>query len=129
MLIETYFQHVREILDACSVVQSSNVSYDKRSTHEGFLRGEIYFVDGSLLHLREFVDVEIAIDRLAYVFQYMDSSRKLVFRYDNTGHHKRRGLSSYPHHKHEGTEENVVPSSAPDLTAVLDEVEMLTQLP
>jgi hypothetical protein len=129
LLIETYFQHVREILDACSVVQSSNVSYDKRSTHEGFIRGEIYFVDGSLLHLREFVDVEIAIDRLAYVYQYMDSSRNLVFRYDDTGHHKRLGLSSYPHHKHAGTEENVVPSSAPDLTAVLDEVGMLTQLP
>lgn len=129
MRIEAYFQHIRETIDACRVVQSSNVAYDKRSSYEGFIRGEIYFVDGSLLHLREFVDVEIRPDRLAYVYQYMDSAQRLTFRYDNTGHHKKLDLPTYPHHKHEGTENNVVASSAPDLAVVLAEIEALTQLP
>ena len=64
MRIEAYFHQVREAIDTCHVVQAFNVTYDKRSTYEGLIRGEIYFVDGSMLHLREFVDVEIAPDRL-----------------------------------------------------------------
>ena len=124
-----YFQRLRDLVDACPVVQSSSVTYDKRSTHEGLIRGELYFVDASVLHVREFMDVETTVDRLLYVYQYMDPRKQLRFRYDNTGHHKRRNLSTYPHHKHAGSDEQVVPSLAPDLVTVLGEVETLVQLP
>jgi len=127
--IEAYFQRVRDVIEACPVVQSSNVTYDKRGTYEGFIRGELYFIDDSVLNLREFVDVETTIDRLMYVYQYMDATKTLVFRYDNTGHHKKLNLPTYPHHKHEGSEDNIVASPAPVLAAVLNEVEMLVQLP
>jgi len=127
--IEAYFRRIREIIDTSPIVQSSNITCDKRSTYEGFIRGEIYFVDGSLLHLREFVDVEFDLDRLTYVYQYMDATRRLVFRYDNTGHHKKLNLSTYPHHKHKGSEANVVASSAPGLAQILVEIEPLVQLP
>lgn len=110
------------------MLQASNVTYDKRGTHEGFLRGELYFVDGSVLHFREAVDTELIIDRLMYAYQYMTATKALVFRYDNTGHHKRLNLPTYPHHKHDGSEENVTASSAPVLLAVLREVESLVQL-
>ena len=129
MRIETYFQHIQDALTACRVLQVSNITYDKRGTHEGFLRGEICFVDGSVLHFRETVDTELTIDRLMYVYQYMTAMKALVFRYDNTGHHKRLNLSTYPHHKHDGSEENVIASTAPDLFAILREVESLVQLP
>ena len=104
------------------------VTYDKRGTYEGFIRGEIYFVDGSILHLREFVDAEAVPERLTYVYQYMTSSQQLVFRYDNTGHHRKLNLSTYPHHKHRGAEGDVVISTAPDLTQVLSEIEDLVEL-
>jgi len=126
--IEVYFQQLRETIDACPIVRSFNVTYDKRGSHEGFIRGEVYFVDGSTLHLREFVDVEIEVDRLTYVYQYMDPAKKLVFRYDNTGHHKKLDLVTYPHHKHEGSEHNIVASPAPDLTVVLSEIGTLMEL-
>ena len=129
MRIEAYFQQLRDLVDACPVVQSSSITYDKRSTHEGFIRGEIYFVDGSVLHLREFVDVETTVERLLYVYQYMDTHQQLQFRYDNTGHRKQLNLPTYPHHKHVGSDERIVSALAPDLTAVLDEVETLVQLP
>ena len=129
MRIESYFQQVREAIETCAVVQAFNVAYDKRSTHEGFIRGEVYFVDGSLLHLREFVDVEVTLDRLSYVYQYMDATEQLVFCYDNTGHHRKLNLPTYPHHRHSGSENNVVASPAPDLAAVLNEIEALVQLP
>jgi hypothetical protein len=79
--------------------------------------------------LREFVDVETTLDRLAYVYQYKAPEDQLIFRYDNTGHHKKLKLSSYPHHKHAGSEENVIASPAPSLLAVLREIETLVQLP
>ena len=129
MHIEAYFAQVRDAIETCPVVQAFNVSYDKRSTHEGFIRGEVYFVDGSMLHLREFVDVEIALDRLTYVYQYMNATQQLLFRYDNTGHHRKLNLSTYPHHKHKGSEDNVVASPAPDVTAVLNEIGPLVHLP
>ena len=129
MRIEAYFQQLREIIDSCPIVRSSNVTYDKRGSHEGFIRGEVYFVDGSILHLREFVDVEIGVDRLTYVYQYMGPAQELIFRYDNTGHHKKLNLPTYPHHKHEGSEYNVLASPAPDLATVLNEIEMSVELP
>lgn len=129
MRVEDYFQQVREIIEACPVVQLSDIAYNKRGSYEGFIRGEIFFVDGTLLHLREFVDVEITIDRLMYAYQYLDSSNNLIFRYDNTGHHKKLGLPSYPHHKHQGSEDNVIASLSPELADVLREIETLVQLP
>ncbi len=66
--IESYFQQIAALIEASPIVQSSNVTYDKRGRHEGFIRGELYFVDGSTLHLREFVDVDDGIDRFTYVY-------------------------------------------------------------
>jgi hypothetical protein len=84
---------------------------------------EITFIDESILKVREFIDVESSEDRLMYAYQYMDPSKKLIFRYDNTGHHKKKKLSSYPHHKHDGSEDNVVEASPSDLSSVLEEIE------
>jgi hypothetical protein len=127
--VEAYFQQIHNIVETCPVLQASSVTYDKRGTYEGFIHGELYFVDGSVLHFREFVDVEVMIDRLMYAYQYMDSTKTLIFRYDNTGHHKKLSLPTHPHHKHNGVEDNIVASPAPDLAQVLSEIEKLVQLP
>lgn len=129
MRIEVYFERTRKVIDTCPILLSSNIAYDKRGTYEGYIRGELYFVDNSVLHVREYVDVEIEIDRLMYVYHYMDASSTLVFRYDNTGHHQKLNLSSYPHHKHDREEDNVIASSAPDLATILSEIEELVELP
>ena len=129
MRVETYFRQIEKIIEACPVIQLSNITYEKRGTHEGFIRGELSIVDGSAFYLREFVDVETTIDRLMYAYQFINSSQELVFCYDNTGHHKKLGLSTYPHHKRDGVETRVIPSAAPDLATVLQEVESLIQFP
>lgn len=129
MRIEAYFQQLQQTIEACAAVQSFNLTYDKRSTHTGFIRGETYFFDGSTLHLREFVDVEFAVDRLMYAYHYVDRTDRLIFRYDNTGHHKALNLSTYPHHKHDGRTGKIFTSPAPDFNAVLQEIEALLNLP
>lgn len=50
----------------------------------------------------------------------MNPDRSLIFRYDDVAHHPH--ISTHPHHKHDGSEENVVASSAPTLAAVLEEI-------
>ena len=85
-------------------------------------------MDNTILDWREYVDVEIKEDRLMYAFHYMDSSKKMIFRYDNTGHHKKLRLSSYPNHKHVGPDDNVVPSNPIDLATVLREIELWVEL-
>lgn len=129
MRIESCFQRLREILDNCPVVQASELTFDQRSSHEGFIRGNIYFRDGSLLHVREFVDVESDIERLTYIFQYMDHYGRLVFRYDNTRHQRDKHLPTYPHHKHEGEESRIVASPPQDLAGVLKQIQSLVRLP
>lgn len=124
LLIDVYFRQIAELIENCAIVQSANVAYDKRGRHEGYIRGELYFVDGSILHIREFVDVEDQVDRLTYAYQYMNANQALVFRYDNTGHHRKLLLPTYPHHKHVSGKTDVIASSAPHLTDVLDEILM-----
>jgi hypothetical protein len=121
LLITDYFQGIRETIAACDVVHSSNVAYDQRTAYVGFIRGEVYLLDGSVLHFREFVNVETGVERYTYAYQYMRHGQ-MVFRYDNTEHHRDLRLSTFPHHRHDGHTGQVTASPAPDLTAVLDEI-------
>lgn len=122
MRIELYFQQIQEAISAYIVVQNFELKTEKRDVSAGFIRGEIRFCDASVLAVREFVSVETTLDRDMYSYQYMSAENRLIFRYDNTGHHKKLNLSTYPHHKHEDSEENVIASSAPSLPEVLDEI-------
>ena len=128
MKIEDYFKETQSLINSCRIIRLTNVAYEKRGTYEGFIRGELYFADDSLLHFREFIDVEVTADRLMYAYQYLNNSKKLIFRYDNTGHHKKAGISTYPHHKHEGSDNNVISSKAPKLSEILQEIELLIRL-
>ncbi len=123
MQIEAYFHQHQLWIDACALVQSFNVSFDKRGTHQGVIRNEILFMNGSMLYVREFIDVESGVERLMYSYHYVDSSNQLIFRYDNTGHHKKLNLPTYPHHKHVGQSNTIAASTAPDFAAVLREIE------
>jgi len=125
LLIEEYFQQTQIVIESASIVKIFNLERDKRGTYEGFIRGEIDFNDNSLLHFREFVYVEIYLDRKMYSYQYMNSENNLIFRYDNTEHHRKLNLVTFPHHKHDGSENNVITSDAPLLAEVLKEVEKI----
>ncbi|MCP4107341.1 MAG: hypothetical protein GY749_17660 [Desulfobacteraceae bacterium] len=129
MKIEDYFRKIQNTADSCAVVRLKNITYDKRGTYEGFIRGELHFSDGSVLHFREFTDTGTTPpERIMYTYHYADSADRLIFRYDNTGHHRKLGLPTWPHHKHEGSETNVTASEAPELDKVLQEIELMIQV-
>jgi len=127
--IDDYFTQIKATIAAAVIVHTSVVAYDIRGPFEGYIRGELALLDGSTLHIREYVDVEMMSERLTYAYHYADVTGTLVFRYDNTDHHRRLNLPTHPHHKHDGAEDRVVASPAPDLTAVLAEIEALIRLP
>ena len=68
MRVEEYFSKIQSIINSSSLVQLSNVTYDKRGTYERFIKGELRYIDGSTLHVREYVDVEETTDRLMYAY-------------------------------------------------------------
>jgi Family of unknown function (DUF6516) len=126
-LIEDYFRQVDALITSSSIVHSSSMTYDKRSTYIGFIRGSVYFLDGSVLHLREFVNVQHGVERYMYAYHCQRPDDTFVFRYDNTPHFP--ALPTFPHHKHAGRESNVVSASPPDLQAVLAEIQGLMAAP
>ena len=66
---------------------------------------------------------------MGYAYHYSDPSGTLVFRYDTPTITGDITCQPHPHHKHDGAEERVVASPAPDLAAVLAEIETRIRLP
>jgi hypothetical protein len=126
-LIEDYFRSVETLLAATSSIHSSSITYDKRSSSIGFLRGVVYFLDGSELHIREFVNVEHGVERYMYVYHYQRPDGAMVFRYDNAPHFP--ALPTFPHHKHEYGKADVIAASPPDLQTILTEIQDLLEVP
>jgi hypothetical protein len=95
LIIEEYFHQIEVLVARAPIVHSSHLTYDKRSTYIGFIRGSIYFFDGPVLHLREFTSVQQGVERYMYAYHYQGADGALVFRYDNTPHFP--ALSTFPH--------------------------------
>ncbi len=125
MLIEEYFARTRSFLEGLAIAKSFEIETDARADYVGFIRGIVYFQDGTILHIREFVDVELSIDRGKYSYQYMDQNDQLIFRYDNAPHHQKLNISTFPHHKHKQQENNIVSSTAPFLEEICQEIEQV----
>ncbi|MGB5592632.1 MAG: DUF6516 family protein [Crocosphaera sp.] len=123
MLIEDYFKNFQNIIDSIQLIKSKNVVYQKRDKYLGYIKGKIQLLDGSSLYFTEYVEVEYGIDRGKYSYQYMNQNNQLIFRYDNAPHHQKLNLSSFPHHKHDGSENNIIASNAPNLYAIFREIQ------
>lgn len=120
-MIEQYFQSMLDLLAALPFVESSNVNLEKRGDLAGFIRGEVEFRDGSsLLFFRELIDLRPSLHKIMYAYHYQKADGELIFRYDNTAHHK--SISTFPIHKHL-MGGDVTSSEAPSLEQVLREIE------
>lgn len=118
MLVEQYFAQLESIIESYGTIRTKTVFKDKRSEYIGYFRAELFFHDGSSLHVREFIFTRSEIDRYTYVYHYQDADNRLIFRYDNTRHFPE--LPNFPHHKH--IPDDTVSAPEPDLQTVLDEV-------
>lgn len=94
-MIQSYFNRVRSKLKEISpLIKTDYVSIEMVSADMGILRGKISFVDGSVLDFREIFSTK----EHDYRFQWMNTTNKLMIRWDTAPHYK--SLNNFPFHKH-----------------------------
>lgn len=107
-----------EKLEDYGYAESIDIREEIRASKQAIIKARIVLVDGSVLHIKEYVDVKYSIERVSYAYQYQDSDGKLIFRYDNAAH---KPPLSFKEHKH--TKNGVViDAPLPDISVVIDEV-------
>lgn len=115
MHITDYFHKIENVLSKHPAIVISEVSYEQRTRHLGFIKGYLTFRDKSELHFKEFIDVETEIKKYKYGYHYQKEN-KIIFRYDN---------HSGTDHKHSLGEENIILCSLPSLEDILKEIFLL----
>ena len=126
-MIDEYIRGIKDAVAALGrVARRSSIYNEEREADFLFLRGEILFADGSSLHFREFVHLQVGQppDRYKYAYHYQRADGTITFRYDRARHYP--DLPDAPHHKHIG-EVEVIAANVPDLQTVLDEIKGLIQ--
>ncbi|WP_069790336.1 toxin-antitoxin system TumE family protein [Cyanobacterium sp. IPPAS B-1200] len=101
------------------IILSSNVSVDARSIYLGYIQGKLDFINGFILFFKEYIDLQISVDKLAYSFHYQDLENNLIFRYDNAKHKPDLGFIEHKHIKNE-----IISSQVPSLEEVILEIIM-----
>jgi hypothetical protein len=108
---------VEKKISKTDVIAEKAIEFREFDINEGFVRGKVLFIDGSVLEFPEYLKDDI---RLKYRFHYMNEKGALIFRYDNAPHYQ---ISTFPDHKH--TSEDVIASSPQELSGVVDEIERI----
>jgi hypothetical protein len=121
MQIKDYLDEILGKVAANPYVESQNISFEERPPDTAYITGVITFIDGSRLHIKEFLIFKSeAVSILMYGYNYLSKDDRLIFRYDNASDPKATGLSTYPEHKH--TLAELLPAKMPALDEVLSEI-------
>ena len=89
-----------------------------RAGKQAVIQASVVLVDGSSLHVREYIDAAYGIKKVSYGYHYQDRHGKLVFRYDNARH--KLALQS-KEHKHL-SDNSIVEAAAPSISELVEEV-------
>ena len=82
----TIIRKAVEILEDYGFAETIDIQEEIRAGKQAVLRIQIVFVDGSALHIKEYIDDKQGIEKLSYAYQYQDKNGTLIFRYDNAAH-------------------------------------------
>jgi len=105
-----YLSHLKEYLQGWKYTETISIrsQWVNENVGTGFIRAQVRMIDGGLLEIAEFFVLEantIIVEN--YKFHWQDSRGNLIKRWDNAPHHPEVG--GFPHHLHDGSEENVIP--------------------
>lgn len=99
-------------------VESIDIKEEIRAGKQVVIKAKVILVDGSILHVREYIDAKYKIDKINYAYQYQNEQGRLIFRYDNARHRPDLGFNYHKHLDDGG----IVQYPAPHITDVVDEV-------
>jgi hypothetical protein len=81
------------------------------------LKLRIFLEDKSILHVKEY---KFSDGSRKYAYHWEDVHGKMRMRWDNAAHYP--DVPTFPHHKHRGTDNDVLPSTETHLEAVLQQI-------
>ncbi|MBW8050022.1 MAG: hypothetical protein FVQ77_06725 [Cytophagales bacterium] len=119
-MIEVYFDKIENTILFFKVkIKFYSITKKAYNEKQGFIKGEIHFINDSRFYFIEVKDVELRT-KDKYSYHYVDKDNTLIFRYDNADHHKE--ITTFPHHKHLPNNK-LIESVEPELFDVLIETQ------
>jgi hypothetical protein len=116
--VASYLSVIKALIIAHPQVTQLFVVREEAQGNIGLLRYRLTLRDGGLLELFERFQVqEEPVKATKYSFHWQDAEGHLRKRWDNVAHHPE--LETYPHHIHDGAENNVYPHEAISIEEVL----------
>jgi len=89
-----------------------------RPNKQAIIKANIVLVDGSVLHIKEYIDAKYKIEKVSYAYQYQDRNGGLIFRYYNAVHRPALGFKEHKHTK-DGV---IIEALLSDISDTIDEV-------
>ena len=119
MPLRDYVATLQALIAAIPFVTATSFSYEERPPSAALIKGNILFADDSQLDFREFLIFQPTVQVIKYAYNYRKGDH-LIFRYDNASDPAARNLSSFPLHKHIGSD--ILATEKPSLEMVLKEI-------
>ncbi|MCX6581338.1 MAG: DUF6516 family protein [Candidatus Aminicenantes bacterium] len=121
MLLRNYLNSLHkeiEKLENYGFIESVEVKEEIRAIKQALFTARVVFINGSELHIKEYIDARYKIERVSYAYHYQDRDGNCIFRYDDAVH--KPALRSREHkHTLDGSS---VPSDLPDISEIFDEI-------
>ena len=121
MQLHEYLERFRkgmETLENSGYTESVEINEEIRPNKQAVLTTKVVLLNGSILHVKEYIDAKYGIDRVSYAYQYQDRDGNLIFRYDKANHRPALGFKV---HKH--TADRMVESAdLPDVFDLINEI-------
>jgi len=116
-MIEDYFEFLKRVASKNPSVKKFRLIKEFIGVNRGYIRFVIELIDGSELHVFEYVDS--GMHKIDYSYHWQDKDKTLIKRWDNAPHHNE--IETFPHHLHKG--EEIEPSKEPTFLEILKKIE------
>lgn len=121
MSLHNYIRQFRqeiEKLEDYGYSESFEIKEEIRANKLAVISAHIVLINGSSLHIKEYIDAGYKIERISYAYHYQGSDGECIFRYDNANH---RPALGYKEHKHT-KDGNIIEASLPEIEEIIEEV-------
>jgi hypothetical protein len=112
------FRRAIEKLENYGYAESLEINEEIRTNKLAVITVNVILVEGSHLHIKEYIDARYKLERIGYAYHYQDSEGKCVFRYDDAVHRPSLGFKEHKHTK----DGNIIESPLPSILDLVDEV-------
>jgi len=119
MPLREYVTTLQDLIAATPFVTATSFSYEERPPHASVIKGSLLFADNSQLDFREFLIFQPIVQVVKYAYHYRKENH-LIFRYDNANDPAAKNLSTFPAHKHVGSD--ILAIEKPSFEMLLKEI-------